>query len=146
MLIALVEASPNCRLSFEGRLALHQGQFEQVRTLETTLEGCNTNYEPYLEATRAESAVVAGSDDAEEQLAAAQRLAKENDFVAAQLLRATGRLDHDETALKDSVAGWDAIGARFERACALLLLPDRVDEGSAELAALGCIPPAASWY
>jgi hypothetical protein len=44
------------------------------------------------------------------------------------------------------VSGWEAIGARFERACTLLLLPDRVDEGSAELAALGCIPPAASWY
>jgi len=50
--------------------------------------------------------------------------------VAAPLLRAAGRLHHDETALKDSVAGWDAIGARFERACTLLLLPDRVDEGT----------------
>ena len=88
---------------------------------------------------------MAGSDDAEEQLATAQRLAKENDFVAAQLLRATGRLHHDEAALKESVAGWEAIGARFERACTLLLLPDRVDEGTAELAALGCFPPAASW-
>ena len=65
--------------------------------------------------------------------------------MAAQLLRAAGRLHHDETALKDSVAAWEAIGARFERACTLLLLPDRVDEGTAELAALGCTPPAPSW-
>ena len=77
---------------------------------------------------------------------AAQRLAEENDFVAAQLLRAAGRLHHDETALKESVDGWEAIGARFERACTLLLLPDRVDEGTAELAALGCVPPDPSWF
>ena len=79
------------------------------------------HYDPYLEAVRVETAVVAGSDDAEEQLATAQRLAQENDFVAAQLLRAAGRLHHDEAALKDSVAAWEAIGARFERACTLLL-------------------------
>jgi hypothetical protein len=95
---------------------------------------------------RIEATVVAGADDAEEQLATAQRLAQENDFVAAQLLRVAGRLHHDETALKESVAGWEAIGARFERACTLLLLPDRANEGTAELAALGCIPPAASWF
>ena len=65
--------------------------------------------------------------------------------MAAQLLRVAGSLHHDETAIKDSVAGWEAIGARFERACTLLLLPDRVDEGTAELEALGCAPPAPFW-
>jgi hypothetical protein len=38
------------------------------------------------------------------------------------------------------------IGARFERACTLLLLSDRVEEGSAELAALRCTQPAPSWF
>jgi hypothetical protein len=117
----------------------------RASTTSATAEGCDSYYDsryaPYLEAVRMETAVVAGSDDAEEQLATAQRLAPENDFVAAQLLRAAGRLHHDETALKESVAGWEAIGARFERACTLLLLPDRVDEGTAELAALGCTRP-----
>jgi hypothetical protein len=155
MSIAVEAASPpSCKLYFERRIALHQGLLEQVRP-SPTAEGCDNYdnydnyydpyYDSYLEAVLVESAVAAGSDDAEEQLANAQRLAPENDFVAAQLLRIEGRLHHDETALKDSVAGWEAIGARFERACTLLLLPDRVDEGAAELAALGCIPPAPSW-
>jgi hypothetical protein len=149
--IALVTASPPaCKLYFEGRIALHQGGLlEQVRTSPTAEERgsyYDPYYDSYLEAVRVEMAVVAQSGDAEEQLATAQRLAPENDFVAAQLLRAAGRLRHDETALKDSVAGWESIGARFERACTLLLLPDRADEGNAELAALGCIPPAPSWF
>jgi len=149
--IALVTASPPaCKLYFEGRIALHQGGLlEQVRTSPTAEERgsyYDPYYDSYLEAVRVEMAVVAQSGDAEEQLATAQRLARENDFVAAQLLRAAGRLRHDETALKDSVAGWESIGARFERACTLLLLPDRADEGNAELAALGCIPPAPSWF
>jgi hypothetical protein len=28
------------------------------------------------------------------------------------------------------VAGWEEIYARFERACTLLLLPDRADDGA----------------
>jgi predicted ATPase/DNA-binding CsgD family transcriptional regulator len=148
MSIALVTAAPSCTLYFERRVALHQGLPEQVTT-SPTAEGFtyyDSRYAPYFEVVRIEATVVAGADDAEEQLATAQRLAQENDFVAAQLLRVAGRLHHDETALKESVAGWEAIGARFERACTLLLLPDRANEGTAELAALGCIPPAASWF
>jgi predicted ATPase/DNA-binding CsgD family transcriptional regulator len=145
--IALVTAAPSCRVYFELRVALHQGLLEEARTL-ATVEGCDSYYDsryaPYLEAVRMESAVVAGSDDAEDRLATAQRLTPENDFVAAQVLRAAGRLHQDEAALKDSIAGWEAIGARFERACTLLLLPDRVDEGRGELAALGCTQPASS--
>jgi len=36
------------------------------------------------------------------------------------------------------VAGWERIDARFERACMLLLMPGRADEGRAELTTLGC--------
>ena len=136
----------SCGTYFGCRAALHRGALEQVRELEAALESCSAHYDAYLEAVKVESDVIAGSDDAEEQLVTAQRLVEENDFVAAQLLRAAGRLHHDETALKDSLVGWEAIGARFERACTLLLLPDRVDEGTAELAALGCIPPGPSWF
>jgi hypothetical protein len=144
--IALVQGPSSCSVCFGCRAALHKGEVDQARTLATASRVCsNGYYEPYAEAILAETAVIAGSDDAEEQLATAQRLAPENDFVAAQLLRAEGRLRHDETALKDSVTGWQAIGARFERACTLLLLPDRIGEGSAELTALGCIPPAPVW-
>jgi predicted ATPase/DNA-binding CsgD family transcriptional regulator len=143
--IALMKGPSSCGIYFACRAALHNGALEQARILATTQACSGSYYDPYVEAVRAETAVVAGSDDAEDELSTAQRLAQENDFVAAQLLRAAGRLRHDETALKDSVAGWEAIGARFERACTLLLLPDRVYEGTAELTALGCTLPAASW-
>ena len=135
----------SCSVYVGCRVALHHGPLEQARTLSTSLESCGKYYDPYLEAVRVETAAIAKSVDAEEQLATARRLAPENDFVAAQLLRVAGSLHHDETAIKDSVAGWEAIGARFERACTLLLLPDRVDEGTAELEALGCAPPAPFW-
>jgi len=125
---------------------LHSGAVEQARSLATMEAHIASSHDPYAEAMRAETAVLAQLDDAEEHLASAQPLVRENDFVAAQLLRAAGRLHHDETAIEESVAAWEAIGARFERACTLLLLPDRCDEGHAELAALGCIPPAPAWW
>ncbi len=143
--IAQMKGRSCCGLYFASRAAFHEGALEQARTLATVQAESGGYYGPYREAVRVETAVVAESDEAEQQLATAQRLVQENDFVAAQLLRAAGRLRHDETALKESVAGWEAIGARFERACTLLLLPDRVDEGSAELAALGCTPPGQAW-
>lgn len=37
-----------------------------------------------MEAVKVESGVIAGSDDAEQQLVTAQRLAQENDVVAAR--------------------------------------------------------------
>ena len=144
--IARMKGPSTCGSYFESRFALHGGAIEQARQLSTSQADNGGYYQPYVQAVRVETAVIAGSDDAEEQLVTAQRLAEENDFVAAQLLRAAGRLHHDETALKESVDGWEAIGARFERACTLLLLPDRVDEGAAELAALGCVPPDPSWF
>ena len=61
--------------------------------------------------------------------------------MAARLARANGRRHDDRATLAESLAGWEQVGARFERACTLLLLPDRAAEGRAELAALGC-PPA----
>ena len=63
--------------------------------------------------------------------------------MAAQLLRAAGRLHGDRAELEQSVIRWEGIGARFERACTLLLLPGRADEGAEEIAALGCRLPVA---
>ncbi len=139
------EGKSACRAYFQSRVALHHGLLEQAWTLAMIPDSYDPYYFPYVQAVRVETAVLVKLPDAEEQLAAAQRLVKENDFLAAQLLRATGRLHSDETALEDSVAGWEAIGARFERACTLLLLADRVDEGRAELAAIGCVPPGHAW-
>ena len=75
-------------------------------------------------------------------LAAAAPAGEENYWSAACLARAAGRLDGDQGALARSLAGWEGIDARFERACTLLLMDGRADEGRAELATLGCQPPA----
>jgi hypothetical protein len=40
-----------------------------------------------------------------------------------------------------TLAGWERIDARFERACTLLLMDGRAGEAHAELTALGCTPP-----
>lgn len=40
-----------------------------------------------------------------------------------------------------ALATWERIDARFERACTLLLLPGRTDEGMHRLAKLACVPP-----
>ena len=98
------------------------------------------HYDPYLEAVRVETAVVAGSEDAEEQLATAQRLAKENDFVAAQLLRAAGRAPR-----RDRPQG---VGGRLgsdRRPLRARLHPPFVAgssrRGHRRTRALGCTPP-----
>jgi hypothetical protein len=95
-------------------------------------------YDAYAWALAAEVAVVAGTKDASGRLAAAEPVGRENLWAAACLDRTTGRLTGDRTALERSVAGWERIDARFERASTLLLLDDRAAEGRAELTALGC--------
>jgi hypothetical protein len=87
-------------------------------------------------------AVVAGLPDAAARLAAAAPAGQENYWAAACLARAAGRLRGDRDAAAESLAGWERIEARFERACTLTPLDVRAREGRAELAALGCPPPA----
>jgi hypothetical protein len=130
-------------LFVEPRVALHVGAFERaVATAAVDDQEMCGSFGPYARAISVEVAVVTGARDAEERLAAVQFLSRENDFVAANLLRAAGRLHRDQAVLKESVAAWEAIGARFERACTLMLLPEFADEGARELAALGCMPSA----
>jgi hypothetical protein len=98
---------------------------------------------PYAWAMAAEVAVVARRPAAASRLAAAAPAGEENYWAAACLARAAGRLHGDRGALEESLAGWERIQARFERACTLMLLEDRAPGGRAELRALGCPPPAA---
>ncbi len=130
-------------LFVEPRVALHLGAFDRARaTAAIDEQDMWGNYGPYARAISVEVAVVTAAADAEERLAAAQHLAGENDFVAANLLRAAGRLHHDEALLNEAVAAWEAIGARFERACTLLLLAADAEDGARELATLNCPLPA----
>jgi hypothetical protein len=78
--------------------------------------------------------VAAGQPGAAQRLSAARPAAAENEWAAACLARAADRLGGDTDALAASLGGWERLDARFERACTLLLLPGREDEGRAKLA------------
>jgi predicted ATPase/DNA-binding CsgD family transcriptional regulator len=135
----------------DARIALHQGRIDAAVL---AIDGLPLGQEPwygtphwyaaraYAWAIAAEVAIVAGLPDATERLAAAAPAGEENYWAAACLARAAGRLGGDHGTLARSLAGWEAIDARFERACTLTLMDGRADEGRAELAALGCPPPA----
>jgi predicted ATPase/transcriptional regulator with XRE-family HTH domain len=146
----------------DARIALHQGR---IGAAEAAVAGLPSEAQPWYETPRwyslrpyawaiaAEVAVVARLPDAAplpdadqlpdaaRRLAAAAPAGEENYWAAACLARAAGRLHRDRDMLERSIAGWERIDARFERACTLMLLPDRADEGLAELRALGCQPP-----
>ena len=134
----------------DARIALHSGQIDAAVTAVGNLNGARQPWyeaprwyslRPYAWAVAAEAAVIAGLPDAADRLAEAAPAGAENYWAAACLHRAGARLHADRALLERSVAGWERIDARFERACTLLLLPERADEGLAELAALGCGPP-----
>jgi hypothetical protein len=135
----------------DARIALHQGRIDAAVVAVAGLPlGQEMWYgtphwysaRPYAWAIAAEVAVVAGLPDAADRLAAAAPAGEENYWAAACLARAAGRLNGDHGALARSLAGWEGIDARFERACTLVLMDGRADEGRAQLATLGCQPPA----
>ena len=139
MTIRLRRSVNSFSLFVEPRVALHLGEYERAQaTAAVDEQDMCGSFGPYARAISVEVAAITGAVDAEERLEAAQFLSKENDFVAANLLRAAGRLHRDDALLKRSVKAWEAIGARFERACTLLLLPAYVEEGAHELSVLGC--------
>lgn len=133
----------------EVRVALHRGAIDDALGSAVDLaavppwqRAAHQFYDAYSWAVAAECAVLADLPDAAERLAAAAPAGAENAWAAACLARAAGRLSGDTGALEVSLAGWERIGATFERACTLVLLPERADEGVALLARLGCRPPA----
>jgi hypothetical protein len=136
----------------DARIALHQGRIDAAMVAVADLPlGQEPWYgpprwyaaRPYAWAIAAEVAVVARAPDADARLAAAAPAGEENYWAAACLARAAGRRHGDHNALARSLTGWERIDARFERACTLLLMNGRADEGRAELTALGCPRPPA---
>jgi predicted ATPase/DNA-binding CsgD family transcriptional regulator len=124
----------------DARLAVHTGDLADAAVIVDRAFAADLAADPYASYARAagaELAVVAGLALAAERVTEATEGAAENAWAAACIARATGRLHDDATALSASLEGWERIDARFERACTLLLLPDREAEGQAELAALG---------
>jgi hypothetical protein len=127
----------------DARLAIHTGELADAPALveRASAELPYGTYEVYVRAIGAELAVAARLPDAAGILSSAVSRSRENDWAAACLARATGRLHGDIDALTASLDGWERIGARVERACTLLLLPGRAAEGRAELSAIGLQPP-----
>jgi hypothetical protein len=127
----------------EARIAIHTGDDPHAAALveRTDASFVERWWEGYARAAGAELAVVAGLPDAAAHLARTEPLASEHQWGAACLLRARGRLYDDEDDIVEAMRRWERLGARFERACTLLLLPGRDAEGQAELRALGCPPP-----
>ena len=137
----------------DARIALHENQLDLAVTAVRDLNVARQPWyeaphwyslRPYAWAIAAEVAVVAGLADAESLLEEAAPAGAENYWAGACLARAAGRLHGDQAELERSIVGWERIGARFERACTLLLLPARAAEGLAELTELGCRPPRSS--
>ncbi|GAB3826060.1 ATP-binding protein [Kribbella italica] len=122
----------------DARVAVHTGRYDDApRLVAAALAAFPQKWWlPYAHAAGAELAVVAGLPDAAERLAEAGPAAAENDWAAACLARAAARRTGDLELLAESVAQWERLGARFERAVTLQLIPFRADEGAAELAAL----------
>jgi predicted ATPase len=135
----------------DPRLALHRGAIGEALAAAVDLSATppwrravHQYFDACSWATAAEVAVVAGLPDAGDRLAAAAPAGEESAWAAACLLRAGGRLRGDRDALRRSAGEWGRIGARFERACTLALLPEGEEEEEAlrELRALGCREPA----
>ncbi|WP_165978092.1 ATP-binding protein [Actinomadura darangshiensis] len=109
----------------DARTALHTGQTDDAPVL---VERAFADFPPqdwyraYARAAGAELAVAAGLPDASDRLAAAAGASAENDWGAACLTRASGRLHDDKTQLTEAVQAWDRIGAGFERARTLDLV------------------------
>ena len=65
----------------------------------------------------------------------------QNPYAAAFLERASGRLQSDRQGIAAAAESWEHLGARFEHAVTLTMLPERRQEGLQILGELGCPPP-----
>jgi len=125
----------------DARVAVHNGPPSR-RLVEQAFAGfAELWWAPYAHAAGAELAVVAGLPDADHWLKAAATTAAENNWSEACLLRAHARQSGDTVALRQAAEGFARIGARFEHACTLLLIPDHTDEALALLSDLRVPPP-----
>jgi len=134
----------------EARLALHFGRWDEAAQLLAHLptgkdawwQVRHWYFDAYPWAVAADLAVAAGLPDAAARLAAAEPAAQENRWAAACVARARARLTGDPADLAAAVTAWERVGARYERACTLALIPSRRTEAAAELADLGVPMPA----
>ena len=102
----------------ELRVAIHAGTDDPAALVAAAFAPSPRSWHrPYEQAAAAELAVTAGLPDAEARLQAASAVGKQNDWAAACLARASGRLHRDPAMLAASAERWQRIGADYERAC-----------------------------
>jgi hypothetical protein len=123
----------------DARVALATGAFRDAPRLVDRAFGEFVHYRTaaYAHAAAAELAVAAGLPQADRLLEVVAADAEQNLWARAARLRSIGRLNGDLGALADAARAWESIGAQYERAATLLLIPDRAAEGRAELDAIG---------
>jgi hypothetical protein len=133
----------------EARLALHFGRWSEAAQLIADLptgkdawwQLRHWYFDAYPWAVAADLAVAGGLPDASARLIAAEPAAQENLWASACVARARARPTADPAELASVVAAWEQLGARYERACTLALIPSRRDEARAELDDLGVPMP-----
>jgi hypothetical protein len=109
----------------DTRLAVHSGQFDDVEFLVRQAFAVGAPPDPYLAYARtagAELAGAAGLANAAELLTAAAPLAEENEWAAACLARARGRLYGDRDELARALEAWERLDAQAERGYTQILL------------------------
>ncbi|MFN2561960.1 MAG: hypothetical protein ABR571_11770 [Jatrophihabitans sp.] len=144
------QSSASCAAFVVGRIEMHAGRHtvgaERTRAFRSRVGAWYTfdshwNFDAYVWALDAELAVLAHATDADDRLVGAAPAGVECRWAHACLLRAHGRRQNNRQLLDQSIAAWEDIDARFERACTLLLLADRAEEGVTELHAIGATLP-----
>jgi predicted ATPase/DNA-binding CsgD family transcriptional regulator len=109
----------------DARIAVHTGDLTDASAIVEAAFSSSVpghRYRVFAQAAAAELAVVAELPDAPRYLDAAANLAPDNGWATACLTRARGRYHHNTNAIRESVAEWERIGARFEHAYTLQLL------------------------
>ncbi len=125
-----------------GRVALHEGRLADALVALDGVDHIRDFFDPYTIALRADVAAAAAVAEAPELIARAQPVGIQNDWAQACLARAEGRLSGDDARVRDALAGFERIGARFEWATTALLVADCVSAGQSTLRELGCQEPA----
>jgi hypothetical protein len=135
----------------ETRLALHAGNWragaarlDQLPIGENAWSNVRHWYfDAYPWAAAADFAAAASDLDAPARLRTAQSAARENSYAAGILARAHGRLTGDPGHFDIALHAFEELGARYERAATLALMPSRLAEARSEFDQLGVPMPQA---
>jgi predicted ATPase/DNA-binding CsgD family transcriptional regulator len=135
----------------EARLALHFGDWSAAAAScdglplgdDAWWDVRHWYFDAYAWVAAAELAVAAGRPDARARLRAAEPAARENVYAAGLLARANARLTGDPGQFDAALRTFEELGARYERAATLALLPSRVDEARSEFHELDVPMPQA---